>query len=77
MSNVALKAMERLANAALTNEEKQVLANRLTYAVWGRRLDALLKRVDARRQGAPRLSMAEIVREVKVVRRSRASRRRA
>ena len=76
MSKGVLKAMERLANASLTTEEKQTLANRLNHAVWGRRLDALLKRVDARQKGLPRLSMADIVHEVKAVRRSRAARHR-
>lgn len=76
MSKAVLNAMERLAEVSLSVTEKRLLARKLTQAAWGPRLDALLKRVDERQKGLPRLSMEEIVQEVKAVRRSRASRRR-
>ena len=76
MSKAVLNAMERLAEVSLSVNEKRLLARKLTQATWGPRLDALLKRVDERQKGLPRLSMEEIVQEVKTVRRSRASRRR-
>jgi len=76
MSKAVLNAMERLAEVSLSVNEKRLLARKLTQAAWGPRLDALLKRVDERQKGLPRLSMEEIVQEVKTVRRSRASRRR-
>ena len=75
-----INAVEQiLSDLRLTEREKQQLAQWLQQEQmkrWGNRLEALWKRVDERRKGLPRLSMAEIVQEVKAYRRSRASRRR-
>ena len=77
MSKAVLNAMGQLIDVSLTQEEKGQLVRHLNEAIWGKRLDALLKRVDERQKGLPPLSMEEIVQEVKAVRRSRASSRRA
>ena len=75
-----IQALEQvLSDLRLTDQEKRQLAEWLQQEQmkrWGNRLEALWKHVDERQRGLPRISMSEIVQEIKAYRRSRASRRR-
>ena len=76
MSKNLLEAAQRITEE-LSLDEKQQLVRKLNQAVWDKqRLQALWKQLDERQKGLPRITMKEIVQEVKAVRRSRAARRR-